>query len=88
MISPDELQRLLREFGGGLALVTVEVPHPVLAPATATIRGVANINGQPKVFEAEGFDLRKIIDADDVLGLARQFLESFQAAERRLPQTH
>jgi hypothetical protein len=82
-IPADQLQKALRGFGGGLSNVEVTPKSEALMPGIVDIIGTCWIMGAPFTYHVEDFDLRRIKDADSIMGLAQQLLESFQEAEKR-----
>lgn len=81
MISPAELQSLLREFGGGLANITVT---PVaVAEHIVRIEGPVTVYGHTMWFETD-FNSREIGGPEDVVRLAGLILKSLEGAEERM----
>jgi hypothetical protein len=85
-LTAEQLQHLLREFGGGLADVEVEPVSPLL-PGEVDILGTVMIHGKPLTYHIERFPLERIQDHNGVLKLAGQLLESFEQASARPPAT-
>jgi hypothetical protein len=82
MLSCDDLQAMLRQFGGPLSNISVK-PHNMLLDH-ARISGMANIHGKPHFFETDT-NLREYAGTAEVLRLAGLLLQSFQKAEKGIP---
>ena len=78
MIQPQELQRMLREFGGPLAQATVE--QNVLSPFYANIKWVCSLDGDLHYAELAHFDLRSLRDTMDVMTFAARLKANMDAA--------
>lgn len=80
MINREELQRLLREFGGPLATVEVKPQSEIVFTAEHDVKVcfLASVYGNPEWVEAE-LDLRSIRDVNDVAALAGKILEALEA---------
>jgi hypothetical protein len=78
-----ELEKLLHEVEL-LRGITVEYAYDIgqaIAPHLVVLRGIVNIKGAPHMFEAE-INLNEFHSREDVMGLAKAVLASFEKAER------
>lgn len=79
MISHEELESILRQFGGPLEIVNVD-PVSALVPHLCAIRGACSLHGAPHYWSVDEFNLRNISGPEDILRLAGMILQSFQKA--------
>lgn len=81
MLSKEEFQALLREFGPPLDQCQVKPLSEglVLASHQVKVCLAITIHGEPKYVEAE-LDMRSIRDVNDVVGFAGKLLQAFEQA--------